>query len=88
MIIMVGVCSIFNSINYRHASNSNVEIHAENRIQMYVAKEQTAKSKTTNLFAHVQEVTKLMNTFHFEKIDFIQTLILMKIAIVDIKIFL
>ena len=46
----------FYSINYRHVSNSNVEIHAENPIQMYVVKEQTAKSKITNLFAHVQEV--------------------------------
>jgi len=46
----------------KHVSNSNVEIHAENPIQMYVVKEQTAKSKITNLFAHVQEDTPVIHS--------------------------
>jgi len=39
----------------RLVSNSNVETHVESLIQMYVVKEQTAKSKITNQFVHVQE---------------------------------
>merc|ERR1719414_328683 len=42
--------------------NSNVETHAENQIQMYAAKEQTAKSKIISQFAHVQEDTPVIHS--------------------------
>ena len=47
----------------RPVLNSNVETHAESQIQMYAAKEQTAKSKIISQFAHVQEDTPVI---HFE----------------------
>lgn len=50
------------ALETKHASNSNVEIHAENPIQTYVVKEQTVKSKTTNLFAHAQEDTPVIHS--------------------------
>ena len=42
--------------------NSNVETHAENQIQMYADKEQTAKSKIISQFAHVQEDTPVIHS--------------------------
>ena len=49
-------------MNCRLVSNSNVETHAENLIQTYADKEQTAKSKIISQFAHVQEDTPVIHS--------------------------
>jgi len=59
---ILNVLSTTIALETRPVSNSNVEIHVESQIQMYAAKEQTAKSKIISQFAHVQEDTPVIHS--------------------------